>query len=269
VGSAFPCPSTPWTLSSLTPLPGTRSHRQRPEKLLASFFHAVQATPGRTPLITAPTCSPLSNRPIAVSPFLNAATPVNDQRHRWVTSGVFQTSPHKGGDSFAQRLLQRFSRSLHSSRFLPVGRSTSSLREDTRLDSALPKSVRHRPRRTARRHQPPRFIPGVALGIPTTCLTNAGQPFTLNGTPALWVHRQSRSRQIHHALFLPVPISASPRASASANDSVIDLIADAFNLFNHTKHFRGEPALRHPGPHHLRRRPVNRPPSTPASSSSP
>jgi hypothetical protein len=38
-------------------------------------------------------------------PYFERGNSVNDQRHRWVTTGVIQSSPHKGGDSFMQNFL--------------------------------------------------------------------------------------------------------------------------------------------------------------------
>src|SRR5258706_6336303 len=41
-------------------------------------------------------------------PFLERSNSVNDQRHRWVTSAVFQSPQGKGGDGFAKRFLGGF-----------------------------------------------------------------------------------------------------------------------------------------------------------------
>src|SRR5208283_4605965 len=66
-------------------------------------------------------------------PYLEKANSDNDQRHRWVTSGVFQTSPRKSGDSFFHSVLSDFTVAplVEVSSGRPFNVITG---EDTRLD---------------------------------------------------------------------------------------------------------------------------------------
>ncbi len=166
-------------------------------------------------------------------PFLERGNSVNDQRHRWVTSGVFQTSPHRGGDSFAQSFFSDFTLAplveLSSGR--PFNVITS---EDTRLDLGAseirPALV---PVGTPGATTSP-FIPGVAFGVPTTCLTNAAQPFTLPGiTPPFGCTGNLGRDKFTMPYFFQFDLRVSKGISFGERFR-LDLIADAFNLFNHT-----------------------------------
>ena len=166
-------------------------------------------------------------------PFLERGNSVNDQRHRWVTSGVFQTSPHRGGDSFARSFFSDFTLAplveLASGR--PFNVITS---EDTRLDLGAseirPALV---PAGTPGATTSP-FIPGVAFGIPTTCLTNSAQPFTLPGiTPPFGCTGNLGRDKFTMPYFFQFDLRVSKGISFGERFR-LDLIADAFNLFNHT-----------------------------------
>ena len=166
-------------------------------------------------------------------PFLERGNSVNDQRHRWVTSGVFQTSPHKSGDSFAQSFFSDFTLAplIELSSGRPFNVITS---EDTRLDlgaseirpALLPTGA---PGATTSR-----FIPGVSFGAPTTCLTNAGQPFTINSiTPPFGCTGNLGRDKFTMPYFFQFDLRVSKGISFGERFR-LDLIADAFNLFNHT-----------------------------------
>ncbi len=121
-------------------------------------------------------------------PYLERGNSVNDQRHRWVTSGVFQSSPHKPGDSMWQNLASDFTLAplIEVSSGRPFNVITG---EDTRLDLG---ASQIRPDIGGGTTSP--FIHGVTFGAPTLCLTNDKQPFSIPGiTPPLG-----------YALLLPV-----------------------------------------------------------------
>ena len=153
---------------------------------------------------------------------------VNDQRHRWVTSGVYQTSPHTAGQSFMQSLASNWT-------FAPLievssGRPFNVISgEDTRLELS---SSQARPNLGGGTTSP--YIPGFSFGAPTTCLTNSFQPFTVPGIapPLGCVGTLGRDR-----FTMPMFFQFDMRISKGINLNErlrLDLIADSFNLFNHT-----------------------------------
>jgi Carboxypeptidase regulatory-like domain/TonB dependent receptor len=166
-------------------------------------------------------------------PNLERSNSVNDQRHRWVTSGVFQTSPHRGGDSFVQSFLSDFT--LAPLVELSSGRPFNVITgEDTRLDLGASQirpslSVAGAPGATT---SP--FIPGVVFGPPTVCLTNAKQPFAIPGiTPPLGCTGDLGRNKFTMPYFFQFDLRVSKGISFGERFR-LDLIADAFNLFNHT-----------------------------------
>jgi hypothetical protein len=166
-------------------------------------------------------------------PNLERSNSVNDQRHRWVTSGVFQTSPHRGGDSFVQSFLSDFTLAplVEVSSGRPFNVITG---EDTRLDLGASQirpslSVAGAPGATTSS-----FIPGVVFGPPTVCLTNAHQPFTIPGiTPPLGCTGDLGRNKFTMPYFFQFDLRVSKGISFGERFR-LDLIADAFNLFNHT-----------------------------------
>jgi hypothetical protein len=153
---------------------------------------------------------------------------VNDQRHRWVTSGVFQSSPHVGGQGFIESFLSNWT--LAPLIEVSSGRPFNVISdEDTRLELS---SSQARPNLGGGTTSP--YIPGVSFGLPTTCLTNAGAPFTVPAvTPPLGcVGTLGRDK-----FTMPMFFEFDARVSKGINIGEryrIDLIADVFNLFNHT-----------------------------------
>ena len=153
---------------------------------------------------------------------------VNDQPQRWVTSGVFQSSPNTGGQSFMQSFLSNWTLAplVEVSSGLPFNVISG---EDTRLELS---SSQARPNLGGGTTSP--YIPGVSFGAPTTCWTNAGQPYTVPGiTPPLGcVGTLGRDR-----FRMPMFFQFDARISKGINIGEryrLDLIADVFNLFNHT-----------------------------------
>jgi hypothetical protein len=161
-------------------------------------------------------------------PFLERSNSVNDQRHRWVTSGVFQGSPHVGGQGFIESFLSNWT--LAPLIEVSSGRPFNVISdEDTRLELS---SSQARPNLGGGTTSP--YIPGVSFGLPTTCLTNAGAPFTVPAvTPPLGcVGTLGRDK-----FTMPMFFEFDARVSKGINIGEryrIDLIADVFNLFNHT-----------------------------------
>ena len=153
---------------------------------------------------------------------------VNDQRHRWVTSGVFQTSPHSAGQSFMQSFLSNWT--LAPLVEVSSGRPFNVISgEDTRLELS---SSQARPNLGGGTTSP--YIHGFSFGAPTSCLTNSFQPYSVPGiTPPLGcVGTLGRDR-----FTMPMFFQFDTRLSKGINLGErfrIDLIADAFNLFNHT-----------------------------------
>jgi hypothetical protein len=153
----------------------------------------------------------------------------NDQRHRWVTSAVFQTGASKSGEGFVRHFLSDFTVSpiveLSSGR--PFNVITT---EDTRLDFSASGT---RPSLGGGTTSP--YIPGVTFGVPSLCLTNSGAPFTVPGfTTAGAGCFGSLGR---NAFTLPGFFTWDMRVSRRiplGERFKLDLIADAFNLFNRT-----------------------------------
>jgi hypothetical protein len=159
---------------------------------------------------------------------LERANSVNDQRHRWVTSGVFQTSPHKGGDSFAQAFLSDFT-------FAPLievasGRPYNVITgEDLRL---LFSSQGVRPDRGGATSSP--YIHGASFGLPTQCKTNSNQDFKVTGVAPPFGCFGTLGRDAFTSPgFFQFDLRVSKGISFGERFR-LDLIADAFNLFNHT-----------------------------------
>jgi hypothetical protein len=161
----------------------------------------------------APTCNPLSNQPTADSPFSNAATPSTTSAIAGLPALSSRARP-TGAAIPSREVSSATSRSHPSSSFPPAGHSTSS------------------PRKTLASTSP--FIPGVAFGVPTTCLTNAAQPFTLPGiTPPFGCTGNLGRDKFTMPYFFQFDLRVSKGISFGERFR-LDLIADAFNLFNHT-----------------------------------
>jgi hypothetical protein len=161
-------------------------------------------------------------------PQFERSNSVNDQRHRWVTSGVFQTSPHVAGESFGKNFLSNFSFAplIEVSSGRPFNLITS---EDTRLDLGASEIRPNLGGGTTST-----YIPGVTFGLPTVCLTNSEQPFTVPGItpPAGCTGNLGRNK-----FTMPMFFQFDMRISKGINLGErlrVDLIADGFNLFNHT-----------------------------------
>ncbi|MGB9445385.1 MAG: TonB-dependent receptor, partial [Candidatus Acidiferrum sp.] len=153
---------------------------------------------------------------------------INDQPQRWVTSGVFQTSPHVAGQGFMQSFLSNWTLAplVEVSSGLPFNVISG---EDTRLELS---SSEARPNLGGGTTSP--YIPGVSFGLPTTCWTNSAQPFTVPGiTPPLGCVGTLGRDKFRMPMFFQFETQLSKGINFGERYRV-DLIADVFNLFNHT-----------------------------------
>ena len=165
-------------------------------------------------------------------PFLERANSDNDQRHRWVTSAVFQSGSAKSGDGVFKHFLGDFTLSpiveLSSGR--PFNVITG---EDTRLDlgssQARPSVAASGAAGTASA-----FIPGVVFVPANVCLNGSGSAFTVPvvSPPAGCIGNLGRNRFVMPNFFQwDMRVS---RQIPLGERFKLDLIADAFNLFNRT-----------------------------------
>src|SRR5262249_31405753 len=108
-------------------------------------------------------------------PKLERANSVNDQRHRWVTSAVFQSPSANSRDGALQHFIGDFTLSPIVEFFSgpPFNIITG---EDTRLDLG---SSQDRPSVGGATTSP--FIPGETFGLANVCLTNSGSTFAIPG----------------------------------------------------------------------------------------
>ncbi|HYA61885.1 MAG TPA: hypothetical protein VED66_01700, partial [Candidatus Sulfotelmatobacter sp.] len=165
--------------------------------------------------------------------FFERSNSVNDQRHRWVMSGVFQSSPHTAGEGFVKNFFSNFTVAplveLSSGRPFPVISG-----EDTRLElSASNDRPSVVPAGAAGATTSP-FIKGFAFIPATVCLTNAGQPFSVPGiAPPLGCDGDLGRNRFVMPMFFSFDMRLS-KGIKLGEHLRMDLIADGFNLFNHT-----------------------------------
>jgi len=162
-------------------------------------------------------------------PKLERANSVNDQRHRWVTSAVFQSPSAKSGDGALQHFIGDFTLSpiVEFSSGRPFNIITG---EDTRLDLG---SSQARPSVGGATTSP--FIPGETFGLANVCLTNSGSTFAIPGLTtagAGCIGNLGRNRFVMPNFF-QWDMRLSRRIPLGERLK-FDVIADAFNLFNRT-----------------------------------
>jgi hypothetical protein len=161
-------------------------------------------------------------------PNLERSNSVNDQRHRWVNSAVFQAAGAKSGDGFLKHLIADFTVSpiIEYSSGRPFNVITGT---DTRLDLGASQA---RPSLGGATSSP--FIPGVTFGPANVCLNNDGTTFTvpLVSPPAGCNGSLGRNR-FTSPNFFQVDMRLSRRIPLGERFK-IDVIADAFNLLNRT-----------------------------------
>jgi len=108
-------------------------------------------------------------------PFLERSNSVNDQRHRWVTSAVFQSAQAKSGDGAWKHFLGGFTLApiIDVSSGRPFNIITGT---DTRLDLGASQA---RPSVVSTGGTTSDFISGVHFGPADVCLANDGSTFTV------------------------------------------------------------------------------------------
>ena len=159
-------------------------------------------------------------------PNLERANSSFDQRHRWVTSAVLQSSSSKSGDSAWKHVIGDFT-------FAPIvevasGRPFTVLTgTDFRLDFS---GNGGRPSIGPGVSSP--YIPGVTFSLPNVCVTNSGTPFTVTGVtpPAGCTGNLGRNTFVRPGFFQWDMRLA--RRFPLGERMKLDVIADVFNLFN-------------------------------------
>jgi hypothetical protein len=164
------------------------------------------------------------------SRFLNLerSNSVNDQRHRWVNSAVFQSAGAKSGDGFFKHLIADFTVApiIEYSSGRPFNVITG---ENTRLDFSTSTG-----RPSVGGGTSSSFIPGVTFAPPNVCLNSDGTTFKvpLVAPPAGCDGNLARNA-FTSPNFFQMDLRLSRRIPLGERFK-IDLIADAFNLLNRT-----------------------------------
>jgi carboxypeptidase family protein/TonB-dependent receptor-like protein len=149
-----------------------------------------------------------------------------DQRHRWVTSAVFQSSSASSGDSLWKHLTADFTISpiveVSSGRPYTVLTGT-----DFRLDLG---AAQGRPSVGSGVSSP--YIKGATFSLPTTCLTNSGATFTVPGiAPPSGCDGDLGRNTFVRPGFFQWDMRVGRRFPISERLK-LDAIVDMFNLFN-------------------------------------
>jgi hypothetical protein len=162
-------------------------------------------------------------------PNLERSNSVNDQRYRWVTSGVIQSASAKSGEGFFKHLIGDFTLSpiVEFAAGRPYNVITGT---DTRLDLGASQA---RPSIGASSGTTSPFIPGVVFIRANQCLTASGStfsvpPFTTLGAGCDGNLGRDRFTSPN---FFQWDMRLSRRIPLGERFK-LDVIADAFNLFN-------------------------------------
>jgi hypothetical protein len=163
-------------------------------------------------------------------PNVERSNSVNDQRHRWVTSAVFQSPSSKSGESFLKHFIADFTVSpiIEFSSGRPFNVITGT---DTRLDLGASQS---RPSIVASgTGATSKYIPGVTFGVANVCLDNSGQTFSVPGITTLGAGCNGNlgRNRFTSPNFFQWDLRVSRRIPLGERFK-LDLIADSFNLFN-------------------------------------
>jgi hypothetical protein len=161
-------------------------------------------------------------------PNVERANSDNDQRHRWVTSAVFQSASAKQGDSAWKHFIGDFT--LAPIIELASGRPYTLITgTDFRLDLGASSG---RPS-VGTGGAPSNFIRGVTFVVPNNCLTNAGAPYSVPGVTTLGFGCDGNLGRNPYVTpgFFQIDLRLS-RRFAMGERMKLDVIADGFNLLN-------------------------------------
>jgi len=153
-----------------------------------------------------------------------------DQRHRWVTSAVFQSPGAKRGDGAWKQLIGNFTVApiIEVSSGRPY---TVIIGTDYRLDLGASNGRPSVGTTTGPTATSP-FLPGVTFSLPSTCLTNSGASFTVPGiSPPFGCDGNLGRNSYTTPGFFQFDLRLS-RRFAMGERLKLDVIADAFNLTN-------------------------------------
>src|SRR2546427_1692559 len=150
-----------------------------------------------------------------------------DQRHRWVTSGVFQSSESRSGDSFIRKSFANFTVSpiieVASGRPFTVLTGTDFLFDFSGEGG--------RPSVGSPGVSSP-FIPGKTFTLPNVCQDNSGASFSIPGlTPPVRRAGNPGRHAFTRPGFFQWDLRVARRFSLGERLK-LDAIADMFNLFN-------------------------------------
>ena len=161
-------------------------------------------------------------------PWLERANSVNDQRHRWVTSAVYQTPAASAGESFWKHFAGNWT--VAPIIELASGRPFNVISgSDSRLDLGASQA---RPSIGGATTSP--YINGYSFSSATVCLQNDGQSFSIPGiSPFAGCDGNLGRNKFVMPFFFSWDMRVSKRIPLGERFSM-DLIADAFNLTNHT-----------------------------------
>jgi carboxypeptidase family protein/TonB-dependent receptor-like protein len=163
-------------------------------------------------------------------PFLERSNSVNDQRHRWVTSAVFQTAQANSGDSAWKHFLGGFTLApiIDVSSGRPFNIITGT---DTRLDLGASQA---RPSLISSGGTTSPFIPGAHFGVADSCLAGDGSTFTVPGvTPPAGCNGTLGRNKFFGPGFFQIDLRIAKEIPLGERLK-LHLIADGFNLLNRT-----------------------------------
>jgi hypothetical protein len=162
-------------------------------------------------------------------PFYERGNSDFDQRHRWVTSAVFQSPGWHSGDSALKRMIADFTVApiieVSSGRPYTVITGTD-YRLDLGASNGRPSVGTLGPTATSA------FLPGLTFALPSTCLTDSGASFSVPGvTPPAGCIGDLGRNTFNTPGFFQFDLRLSRRFSLGERFK-LDAIADAFNLTN-------------------------------------
>ncbi|HTQ59779.1 MAG TPA: carboxypeptidase regulatory-like domain-containing protein [Candidatus Solibacter sp.] len=166
-------------------------------------------------------------------PQFERSNSVNDQRHRWVTSAVYQTPAAAQGHSFLRNLGGDITISpiIEVSSGRPFDVITG---EDTRLDLGASQARPSVATGGAGGTTSP-YIPGTTFVVANVCSTNSGAQFTVPGftTAGAGCVGNLGRNSFNMPGWFTWDMRVAKRIPVGEKIK-LDLIADAFNLFNRT-----------------------------------